>query len=270
MNRFHLRLEGAPTMPERRRTKKSGESGDLGVAIRTLQGVLHAGRIEMVSNEQVTISFPVYDLPDVEEGSRVTLLFRTIRGGELTAAGRMIGEAGLRNGCRRFHFVFDSIAGREQEHPPVENEGDSTQENRRAAFRVKPDRRAVPITLRPYGDPNDSVLRQLMALRVEGTARTAHGWVFDISADGIGILLEDTGGYPFEVGDHLDLSFTIPGDSDPVMLGATVKHRMTVRIGVRYGLAFDRGGSAHFQRIQQRVLEFVMRQQQRELRRKMT
>jgi len=246
-------------MDERRRTERGDGSGDVGVAVRTAEGVRTPGQIVRVSHERLTVAFPAMAAPEVEPRSLVTLLFRTIRGGELTATGRLLDEGEELDGQRLFAFVFESATLQEEGStaatPP---EGD----NRREAYRVKLDPLAVGVTMRPCGDPSGSVLRQLMNLRAQGEALAVKGWVYDISCEGICVLLDECETQAFEPGDHLDLTLTLPGSSDPLRVGVHVKHR----VGVRYGLSFGVSSTAQFERMQERVLEFVIREQQRALR----
>lgn len=241
------------------------QQGDLGVAVRTAEGGIHPGRIIRVSNDRVTIAFAPIETPQAEVGDAVKLLFRTIRGGELTAAGRLVEEGTRLERDRVFDFCFESPP-RATVDPAARLEPVDEDGNCRQAYRVQPERRGIPIVMRPYGDCNTSVLRQLTHLRMHGAKRTVKGWIHDISTEGIGILIDDEVSHKYHHGEHLDISFHLPDCEDPLMVGARVAHRNDARIGTRYGLAFDQNSTAHFPWVQGRVLEFVMREQQRRLR----
>lgn len=255
-------------MEERRRTEHQRGSGDgnLGAAIRTEDGVLYAAQIVGIHNDRVSLAFSVGDLPRVDPGDEIRLLFRAIHGGEMTAAGRLLARPEQVEDKVHFSFAFGpGLAGRPS--PPsltAPEEGEDL--NRRDCFRIKPDRRSVPVIMRPYGDAKKSILRQLTDLRLNGADKTLKGWVFDISVEGIGVMLEEAPNPTFGVGDHLDLSFTLPKQNDPLMVGCWVRHCFDVPIGTRFGLQFDEGSTAHHRWVQSEVHRFVMDLQQRVLR----
>lgn len=250
-------------MRERRRTSRQHpEDGDLGVAVRTTDGALHGGRVVRVTSEQVRIGFPVDDLPGLEDGSPVRLLFRTLSGGELTAAGRLSGHGGHHGELQLYDFVFEGAAPRDEARPEPEA-GPTDPENSREAYRVRPGRERVLVRMRPLGDPSRSVLRQLTELRARGPAMTVTGWAEDLSGDGVGVVVDGPMGHAFAEEDLVDLTLTLPHSGVSLTLAARVRHRRERPAGPRYGLSFDRLSTERFQEAQQQVLELVMRLQQR-------
>jgi len=246
-------------MQERRRTERADGTNDIGIAVRTSGGVHTAGSIVRVSHERLTVAFPATQAPEIEPWSRVSLLFRTIHGAELTAVGRLAEEVETRHDQQLFEFVFDSAGPLPSDPAPTTPlAGD----NQREAYRVELDPLAVRMAMRPCGDPADSILRQLMNLRARGGELPVKGWVYDISYEGVCVLIDDCESQVFEPGDRLDMTLTLPGSSEPLRIGVQVEHR----IGVRYGMSFDASTTTQFDQVQEQVLEFVIREQQEALR----
>jgi PilZ domain-containing protein len=241
-------------------------SGDLEATLRTPSGEEHRATIVLVSNEHVRLALPPSCPLDVDPGAALTLIFKASGGDELAAKGRLTEEERTATGERRMDFRFEhpGLPARTSMAAPETSPGD----NRRNAFRVKADQGEMGIILRPYGNAELSVLRQLMALRVHGTKRTVNAWVFDVAAEGVGVMVDADDAHVFKMGEHVDLSFELPEGPGPLLLGAVVRHRKVVRAGTRYGLSFDLGTSAHFQLAQAAILEFVMRRQRDHLRHK--
>lgn len=251
-----------PVQDRRRKDRELG-TGDLGVAVQTADGHRVRGRIAMVASDRLTIAFDPAEAPRASTGSLLKLLFRTIRGAELTATGRLIGQEGGAPGAHHLEFVFEDTPPARQVKEGAPRPKDS---NRREAYRVDISPGEVETTLRPIGNPRRSILRQLMDLRVRGSATTVQGWALDMSSEGLCVLVEDNSTHRFEPQDRLQLSLNLPGAPESLDLEATVCHRTSQGQGTRYGLALHLDAAGERQSVQGQILEFVMRQQQRRLR----
>jgi len=242
----------------------------LDVEVRTSDGAVWPGEIALISADVVGISYPQGEGPPADSSERVTLAFRTPKGGALAARGRLVESEQGPGGERRLLFCFDEAvrpASKSKISTRSRTEALDDESNRRDAFRVPTDDDGgLEVTLTPFGDPSQSVLRQLTDLRLHGSQRAVRGWLIDISLYGLGVLVRDEADFAFEIGDHIDTSFSLPGREGPILLAGTVRHRVVVRLGTRYGVEFDQEPREHFEALQGDILTFVMHQQRHQLR----
>ena len=239
------------------------------IRVRTPDWRLHSGRILRVNNDSVAIGFEETDAPDVDEHVLVTLIFHPCEGGQLVARGHLIEEKSETPGERHLDFRFAAphpvFLAAIDSHDATETTAGNPN-NRRRAYRVIPKKRCTEVLVRPAVDRGKSMLRQLTDVRFRLERSSVVGWMTDLSADGIGVLVQDSEAHRYEEGDQVTLTFSLTEGPEPLILGAVVRQCRHVRIGTRYGFRFDRGTTEQYRLMQRTVLEFVMRLQRDRLR----
>ena len=119
--------------------------------------------------------------------------------------------------------------------------------NRRQAFRVTPDS-SSPIQARIRRLENDLVIGlPIVCVSVAGCALVAK-------------RKEDQ---LLMAGDVIELSFQVPDTGNTVVFVGTVRYCRKLRGGVRLGVEFDRRQSPVFNKQQQVLSRYIMRQQRR-------
>jgi c-di-GMP-binding flagellar brake protein YcgR len=118
--------------------------------------------------------------------------------------------------------------------------------NERSAFRVEPSM-TLPVTLEAADQMN------------EGGAFVTTGHLRDISADGIGVVIEGQAERALAHVVQTAIEFTLPGDVRPLSLRATIRHRSQLNAdgAVYIGLLFDPETSPNFVSQRRHITEYV-------------
>ena len=118
--------------------------------------------------------------------------------------------------------------------------------NERSAFRVEPSI-TLPVTIEGTDQMN------------EGGACVATGHLRDISADGMGVVIDGQDERALAHIVQVGIEVTLPGDVHPLSLRATIRHRsqLTADGAVYIGLLFDPETSHNFVSQRQHITEYV-------------
>lgn len=239
------------------------------MAIHAVDRRIVLGKILRVTTADVEVGVEADDLPELEEAELMTLTFRSGTGGELAAAVRRTSLTHVHTPTPRLHFRLLHPTPTGLTGPREESDAGQPENNRRVTFRVQPrSLKDVPVTLRPFGDPSMSLLRQLADIRIHGPRQVVRGQLYDISLGGAGVLVCDHESWRYERGARVDVTLVLPDLSDPLLVTARVRRSQEVRIGMRYGLEFEPTPGRPQDRIERAVLEYVMGCQRQALRRR--
>ena len=110
-----------------------------------------------------------------------------------------------------------------------------------------------------------SALRAEPSVTIPVTARTPEasfvttGTLRDISADGVGVVIDRQAERTLSRVVQVDIEFTLPGDVESISLRATIRHRSELNVdgAVYIGLLFDPEMSQNFVAQQGRLAEYV-------------
>ncbi len=131
-------------------------------------------------------------------------------------------------------------------------------------FRVFNQRGAYRVELEE-SEPIDVQMRAVESDSGEVAADAATARLKDISATGMGILVDRDVNVRFEGAALLELSFTLPDVRNELRVVAYVRNRRPIEDLYCYGLEFDEQRSNRFVKQQDDILDFVMRRQRQAL-----
>jgi hypothetical protein len=220
------------------RTEQS--AGELRARIRTREGETFDGMLIEASPSAVVLDFPLSQKPALPIAAEVLLFFSgSPLGGSIATSGRVVyrGEDEHRS---RYRFQIDREQGTAL----------STLFNRRGAYRVCP---------RP-----DSPVAVM--LEVPGGSRLVEATLNDLSRTGLSVLIRDEDEGALFTAQRLRMRFSLERGDEGFVLWGIVRYRRLEGAAIRYGFEFDSREAAHFDRIQQRLNDFVMKRQRELLR----
>ncbi len=198
------------------------------------EGTAHRGQIVGLAGDVVRLAFQGDETLCLPIGTEVELLFSD---SELERDIKVRARAVARkDGAELSYYEF---------HGGQEARADLARlQNHRNDFRVFP-HAAAPIEVRATTEEGESYRAMLR----------------DISATGAGLFFPVADEEKLHSARTLTIEFTLPGELQPLKLGARICHRTLAGQAVAYGMQFDPNATTNFFKQQRRVRAYCQRRQ---------
>ena len=243
------RVGGRMKTQMRYRTMPGGEER-LDVAGKTASGEAFLGEIVALNSDGAVTHFARERKPRLAVGQRTMLTFTASWLAVPIEIEATVESREEREAFRCYRFLFEKSEGLESQL----SEGLYQVCNRRSALRVEPHpKQPIEVALKiPQGLAGES-----------GDASELHATVRlrDISATGVGLILESHFERVFAAVDFAEMCFCLPPSSTPVHLAAWIRYRQLEGDSVRYGLQFTPKHSVRFEAQRVEIIDYVTRRQ---------
>jgi hypothetical protein len=233
------------------------------VQVRLPDWSLLCGRVLKACDETVVIDFDSAG-DSIPEGSKlVTLTLTSGAGAQLMARGHLTHlSSSSDSSCEgefRFAHPGSALLAAIASRVAGQDSTASSRANERQAYRVGVQACHIPVAIHPCSGKSSLELdASCPSAQSEGVVA---GVVLDLSAEGMGLLVEDLEERRFELGEEVQLLLSLTEDFEQLRLRGTVHQCRSVRGGVRYGIHIEPEHTTEGAHMQEVVLAFVMRRQ---------
>jgi len=198
-----------------------------------------AGTIGDVNSEEVSVSFPARQCPELVKNERIQLVC-TITDTKKTLPIDVSVKESIKSRDMilfQFKFIDNTRLLRDLDSPLL------SYFNRREAFRVNPDP-VVPID-------TDLAWRNT----------TAKGTVIDISITGIALSVDASTARRLEKTNRVAITIQLPNTEKPIDIVGNKANFIPMQKNVRYGFEFNRKETANIRKKERLILKYIMQRQ---------